>query len=92
MLNCNKNGYKNKRKASIFWFLDCLQKTKQISFSIADGQRAVFPPSVIRQREFENKVKSWKFSVIRIQFPDGVILQGTFHSLEPGKKNYSKKV
>lgn len=34
------------------------------------------------------KIKAFKFSVVRIQFPDGNVLQGTFRSIEKSENKY----
>ncbi|GLJ46755.1 hypothetical protein SUGI_0986020 [Cryptomeria japonica] len=53
---------------------------------IEDSQLLI--PKSFREKQIKTARKRYKATVIRIQFPDGVILQGVFHSSEPANVLY----
>lgn len=53
---------------------------------IEDSQLLI--PKSFREKQVKTARKRYKATVIRIQFPDGVILQGVFYSLEPANVLY----
>ncbi len=49
--------------------------------------KAMISEKVLQQRNEERKRRAWKYTVIRVLFPDKTVLQGTFYSVEKGTKN-----
>lgn len=44
--------------------------------------RALISEKMVRERNFEKKKRAWRYTVLRVLFPDKTVVQGTFYSME----------